>query len=91
MRAITDLGAEVEDGDFNRADVLFHCSNPFFDAAFIYSIQQVPRCRPAFGLDLAHQAAQACFIAASTQHAVVAFSCETFAHSATDAGACAED
>jgi hypothetical protein len=91
QRPVADLGAQVEDDDLDRADIRLHGGDAFFDAVWLAGIEQEARCRSAFPLDGLHQLGEAFLVAASTQDSVIAFSGESLADVASDAGARADD
>ena len=89
--SVADLGAHIEDCDFDRADLGLHVSDQRIDALVFDRIDGLAARRAAFGLILSHQSVEPYLVAAASQAGVVALAGEAFGEIAADTGAGDED
>jgi hypothetical protein len=85
QRSITDLGAEVVDGDFDRADVGLDRGDSSLDAVGLDGVEKKARCRTSVGVDRIYQGVQPVQIAAPSETRVVTLLGETSSDIATNA------
>ena len=85
QRPIADLGAQVVDDDFDRADLGLDGGNPLFDGVCLDGVEEKSGCRTAVALDRVHQSIQSVRVAAPTQTGVIALLGEASSDSSTDA------
>ena len=86
---VTNLGAKVENHDFDRANITLGRSNYTLERSLFDGIQDVACCSPALRLYVGHHCVETFFIAATAQYGVIALGGEPLAGGAADTCPCA--
>ena len=90
-RSVTNLCAQVEDCDFDRADLRLDGGDALFDGVGINSVHQEARRGAASAFDRLHELIEAFRVRAPTENGVVPLSGKALPDVAADAGSGTED
>ena len=75
---VSDLGAQVEDDDLDRAGACLDGGNSFFEGVGVGGVEQEARRGSAFAFNTLHHLSETGIVGASTQDGVIAFRAKRF-------------